>query len=277
MRTQKFEVQEDHRLSCTIRSTRGSQSSGPLAYPYSEILGLRIKDESLDCAADSIIFDACNSVKRKVFFVNAHCINVAARNEAYCSILHNAPFVYADGSGMAIAARLWGNGLENNVNGTDLFPILCEKVARENVPVALFGASPGIAKICAEHMEKMYPGLRVVWNHHGYVSREEQAGLIEGINRSGARILLVAKGVPLQELWIEENAPKLDVPVILGVGALFDFYSGTMQRAPLYIRKMGLEWLFRFLMEPRRLFRRYIIGNPQFLLRALKLKITETR
>ena len=96
------------------------------------------------------------------------------------------------------------------------------------------------------------------------------------IHCSRAKILIVAKGVLLQELWIDENASKLDVPVLLGVGALFDFFSGSVRRAPLIWRKLGMEWFFRLIMEPRRLFRRYIVGNPEFLLRVIKIRITGT-
>lgn len=241
---------------------------------YTEVMGLRFRDQPLDEVADSLVSDARNGVRREVLFVNAHCVNVAARNESYHSILHNAPFVYADGAGIALAARIWGVVLENNVNGSDLFPILCEKAARNDVPIALLGALPGVADACAENMKKLYPGLRVVWTMHGYVSDKDETSFIKDIGRSGARILLVAKGVPMQELWIKKNSSNIDIPVIMGVGALFDFYSGTMLRSPLFIRRLRMEWFFRFLLEPRRLFRRYIIGNPEFLLRVLRMRFS---
>lgn len=240
---------------------------------YTDVIGLRFCDQPLDKVADSLISDARNGVRQKVFFVNAHCVNVAARDESYRTLLRNAPFLYADGAGIAMAARIWGTKLENNVNGSDLFPILCEKAARDNVPIALLGAMPGIADACAENMKRMCPGLRVVWTRHGYYSSEDETNFIQDIGGSGARILLVAKGVPVQELWINKHAQSIDIPVIIGVGALFDFYSGAMPRSPLLIRKLRMEWFFRFLVEPRRLFRRYIIGNPEFLVRVIILRL----
>ena len=239
---------------------------------YTEVIGLRFCDQSLDMVADSLVSDAHNGIRREVFFVNAHCVNVAARDKSYRALLQNAPFLYADGVGIAIAARIWGTRLENNVNGSDLFPILCEKAARNNVPIALLGAMPGIAEACAENMKNKYPGLRVVWTRHGYFSDGDETKFIKDIGASGARILLVAKGVPFQEMWIKENSSAIDVPVIIGVGALFDFYSGAVPRSPVFIRKLKMEWFFRFLLEPRRLFRRYIIGNPEFLLRVIIMR-----
>ena len=242
-----------------------------------EVLGMRFRDIPLDKVADSLINDASNCHERRVYFVNAHCINIASENKNYASILKNAPFVYADGLGMSLAARIMGTRLEHNINGTDLFPLLCEKAAAAGIPMAFFGAAPGHASVCAERMEKAYPGLHVVWSHHGYVEEETEQELIDQINRSGARILLIAKGVPKQELWIDRNASRLNVPVLMGVGALFDFYSGAVPRAPAVWRKMRMEWLFRLLMEPRRLFRRYIVGNPEFIQRAIKARFNARR
>jgi exopolysaccharide biosynthesis WecB/TagA/CpsF family protein len=108
-----------------------------------------------------------------------------------------------------------------------------------------------------------------VWVEDGYRSSEEEGARLPELNASGAKMLLVAKGVPSQEHWIAANAARLTAPVILGVGALFDFYSGTIPRAPQLVRKLRIEWLYRLLHEPRRLFRRYVLGNPEFIARVL--------
>ncbi len=187
----------------------------------------------------------------------------------------DAPYLFADGIGIAIAARLWGVRLRNNVNGSDLFPVLCEYAAAENIPLAFLGASPGVAARCASNMVDRYPGLRVLWVEHGYLSSEEEARGIEVMNALRPGVLIVAKGVPAQETWIRDNATVIDVPVILGVGALFDFYSGAIRRAPPFIRKLRLEWLYRLLQEPGRLFSRYVIGNPEFFYRAIKQRVSD--
>ena len=234
------------------------------------IFGFCFHDTTLNEAAETLLSCARNGQRLRGYFVNAHCINVAARNKDYHAILGNSQLLYADGIGMAIAARICGSRLKNNINGTDLFPLLCEAAARMDVPIALIGGAPGIADTCATRMKDRYPGLRVVWTHHGYSSQQDNADIIQAINKSGARLLLAGMGVPLQELWIDKNALGIEAPVVIGVGALFDFYSGSVKRAPLFIRKARMEWLFRLLIEPRRMFTRYIIGNPVFLIRALK-------
>jgi len=126
-----------------------------------------------------------------------------------------------------------------------IFPLLYERAEEDGIPLALLGARPGRAEKCARNMKQHHPGLDIPFVHHGYFPNEEEESLIGRINESGARILLVAFGVPLQEWWITRWAPRLKVPVLLGVGALFDFFSGSVPRAPLLIRKMGIEWSFK--------------------------------
>lgn len=238
-----------------------------------EFLGLRFWDCSLSRAASYLAGRAAANQKLQVYFVNAHCINVASRDHAYASLLEQAPFLFADGAGMALAARIWALRLLNNVNGTDLFPVLCQAAAQAKIPVAFLGARPGVANACAERMKREIPGLDVVWVEHGYCTPRQEESRIEALNASGARILFVAKGVPAQEHWIAAHVDRLTVPVVLGVGALFDFYSGTVPRAPRLMRDLRLEWVFRLWQEPRRMFRRYVIGNPEFMVRALMRRI----
>jgi N-acetylglucosaminyldiphosphoundecaprenol N-acetyl-beta-D-mannosaminyltransferase len=188
-------------------------------------------------------------------------------------LLHKSPFVLPDGVGIAIAARIWGSKICNNLNGTDLFPELCRRAAATGISIAFLGGRQGIAAECARLMVARYPGLQIVWVGHGYLSPAEEAQLIPELNASGASLLFVAKGVPTQEIWIRDNAPNLDIPILIGVGALFDFYSGAMPRAPAFLRKLRLEWLFRLFMEPARMFKRYVIGNPQFIIRTIRQRI----
>lgn len=233
------------------------------------LFGLPIRNATLREASASLVKAAEEGARRQVFFVNAHCVNVAARDRAYLDTLRAANDLYADGSGMRLAARLSGQNLRDNVNGTDLFPQLCRDAAAAGVGVALLGARPGIAERCADNMRSRFPDLKVVWTHHGYLQDADVPALIASLNDSGAGLLFVAMGVPAQEMWIARHAGDLRIPVLLGVGALFDFYSGEVSRAPVFLRKLGLEWAYRFVLEPRRMFARYILGNPVFVLRAL--------
>jgi len=117
-------------------------------------------------------------------------------------------------------------------------------------------------------MVQRFPDLRIAGARDGYFTTEEEPAVVAEINDSGAAILLVAFGVPRQELWIASRRNELKTPVCLGVGGLFDFYSGRIARAPVWMREIGLEWVWRMLQEPKRMWRRYIIGNPLFLSRV---------
>jgi exopolysaccharide biosynthesis WecB/TagA/CpsF family protein len=241
-----------------------------------EFLGLRFWDVSLARAARFLVHKAAADEKLPVFFVNAHCVNVACRNRRYADLLGNSPLLFADGAGMALAARMAGVTLHNNVNGTDLFPELCRAAAQADVPIALLGARPGVARACAERMQQMFPGLHVAWVDHGYRSGAEERKKLGELNASGAKMLFVAKGVPAQECWIAENSAQLRPGVILGVGALFDIYSGAIPRAPRLVRNLRMEWCYRLLREPRRLATRYLLGNPEFVARALLARTFDT-
>lgn len=237
---------------------------------YVSLFGLHIEDVTLTDASASIIHDAKSGVRRKIYFVNAHCINTAAVNAKYQSVLHDKDvLLFADGIGMRLASKFAGHQLVDNVNGTDLFPLICRDAANSGVKLALLGAHPGIAQRCADNMRDQFPNLEIALTQDGYFSVDNETGIIKTINDSNAQILFVAMGVPRQELWIARNADKLHVPIVLGVGALFDFYSGAMPRAPKKMRQLGLEWLFRLIMEPRRMFARYILGNPVFMMRVI--------
>ena len=132
----------------------------------------------------------------------------------------------------------------------------------------LLGARDGIAAAAAASMTARTPGLVVSGTHHGYIAEPQaEARIIDTINASGAGIVLVAMGVPAQELWIARNRHRLTAPVVIGVGGLFDYYSGRIARAPLPLRKAGLEWAWRLAQEPRRLARRYLLGNVEFMAR----------
>ena len=177
-----------------------------------------------------------------------------------------------------MAAWLAGHKLQDNVNGTDLFPVLCRHAAQAQVGIYLFGARDGRARAAGESMQRANPGLSISGSHHGYINdAAAEARLIEAINSSGANILLVALGAPAQELWIARNRHKLRPAVVLGVGGLFDYYSGSVARAPKAIRQVGMEWAWRLAMEPKRLAKRYIYGNAEFLVRVGLTSTVRTR
>lgn len=236
--------------------------------PILNIFGIPIVNTTMDEAVEWVIARARGNGKHLMAFVNPDCLNIAWGNADYRSLLRRADRVIPDGIGIHLGSRMLGQALRANVNGTDLFPRLCEVAAREGVPMYLLGAKPGVARAAADAMIGRYPDLTIAGARDGYFRPEEEAAVVAAINGSGARILLVALGVPRQELWLERWREELAPPVGMGVGGLFDFYSGRLPRAPVWMREIGLEWAFRLLQEPGRLWRRYLIGNPLFLLRV---------
>lgn len=245
----------------------GGEASGE-APPVLNFFGIPVVNTTMSEAVEWIVGQALVGDRRTLAFVNPDCLNIAWHHEAYKEVLLDADRVLPDGIGIHLGCRMLGTALRENVNGTDLFPRLCEASARAGLSLYLLGARPGIAEATASNMVQLYPGLRIAGVHDGYFSPEEETDLVAGINASGAAILLVAFGVPRQELWIDGWRGQLEPPVCLGVGGLFDFFSGRIPRAPLWMREIGLEWVWRLLQEPRRMWRRYVIGNPLFLFRV---------
>ncbi len=245
---------------------------GDVSSDRKRFLTLEFEDISTTVLAQRLVVCALRHVRRNVFFVNAHCFNQAWQDRDYKQVLKTHEPLYADGVGMAMAARICGKRLMHNVNGTDLLPEICRYSAEHGVSLALLGAKPGIAQRCADNLCARWPGLRIVFTAHGYLDADGESQAITDLRQSGARILLVAKGVPAQEMWIQQHGDAVNVPVILGVGALFDFYSGAVRRAPTLFRRLRLEWLYRLMREPHRLFLRYVVGNPLFLTRVWRAR-----
>ncbi|GMN14072.1 WecB/TagA/CpsF family glycosyltransferase [Altererythrobacter sp. MTPC7] len=235
-----------------------------------DLFGLPIACRTRSAMAQGIVAAASAGQRLTVSFANAHCINVAQRDAGYRRALEASDMILPDGSGMRIAARLAGRSFDDNLNGTDLFPEICKRASETGDPIFLLGGRPGIAMRAGATMVSANQGLRIAGTADGYFRAAEEDALIERIKASGARILFVGFGVPLQEKWIERLRSRIDVPVVLAVGGLFDYYSGRIARAPALVRAVGCEWAWRLAMEPRRLASRYLVGNAIFMGHALR-------
>jgi N-acetylglucosaminyldiphosphoundecaprenol N-acetyl-beta-D-mannosaminyltransferase len=179
--------------------------------------------------------------------------------------------VLPDGVGLKIISWIFGGKIKENCNGTDFSPKLMEEAAKEGYKIFLLGSKDGIAQKASENIKKTIPNLKIVGTSSGYFNNDEE--VIQKINTSGADILFVAMGVPLQEKWIARNRDRLNPKLCLGVGALFDYLSGSTPRAPLPMRRMHLEWLWRIFIEPKRMFKRYIIDGSKLFWIVMKYKI----
>lgn len=242
------------------------------------IFDLEFDNVSMKQGIDLIGKTVDSGKKKKFFFVNPDCMNKLFKDKEYFSILGKAHYIFPDGIGISIACNILKTPLLENVNGTDMLPYLCELSENKSYSLFLFGAKPGIAEKMKKKLVEKYPKLKIVGVRDGYFDwKKDSSTIVDQINASQANILLVAFGVPLQEKWIDENISKLKVQVLMGVGGLFDFYSGEMNRAPKWMREVGFEWLYRLLKEPKRMWKRYIIGNPLFIYRVYKWKNKKNR
>lgn len=212
--------------------------------------------------------------RREIYFINANNYVEAYYSPKYLRILKKADYVFGDGIGIRMATLIFGEKLIDNINGTDLFIPLCEYCCDKKISLFLLGGKSGVTdKMYATLMQK-YPSLIIAGMHHGYFDIQiETENIIKEINNAKPNILLVGFGTPLQEYWIEEHLNMIDCNIAIGVGGLFDFYSGNIKRAPKMFRSVGLEWLFRLLQEPRRLWKRYLLGIPKFILIILRQKM----
>ena len=204
----------------------------------------------------------------QVAFVNPDCLNISLRDPAYAAVLKNAQLVLPDGIGIKVGCRLQGVAMRDNLNGTDLFPKLCEAAAELGLSLYLLGAKPGMAEATALAMQARLPSLKIAGTGHGYIDPADELATIETINAAKPDILLVAMGAPRQELFLARWKEQLQAPLRMGVGGLFDYYSGSIPRAPIWMREIGLEWVWRLIQEPGRMWQRYVIGNPLFIFRV---------
>lgn len=209
--------------------------------------------------------------KSKLFYINAHCFNVAQKNKIYLKCINNADIVLNDGVGIEIASKLFKVNFEENMNGTDFTPKLLKLCEQHNFSVFLLGGKPGVSETAAKEIKKDFPKLSIVGEMHGYF--EKSNDVIKTINIAKPDVLIVGLGVPLQEEWISKNFEKIDALLFTGVGAFIDFASKKISRAPKFIRKVKLEWVYRLLKEPKRLWKRYIIGNLLFFYYLFKLSL----
>lgn len=209
----------------------------------------------------------------KVSFLNAHNANIAYGDPVFAEALDDF-LILPDGVGVDIAAKLlYGAPFPDNLNGTDFVPAFLQASTRP-LTVALLGATRVNAEAASVRLSTLAVQHRFVVVHDGYFSAAQEPEIVGRIAKLRPDVLLVAMGVPRQELWIARHIDARHCTLPIAVGALLDFLSGTVPRAPLWIRRLRLEWLYRLWIEPGRLWRRYVLGNPLFLWRVLKQKLS---
>jgi N-acetylglucosaminyldiphosphoundecaprenol N-acetyl-beta-D-mannosaminyltransferase len=231
------------------------------------LFDLPIANLTMTAAVDRMVNQLSADEPRQVCFINADCVNLSFRNADYRRVLQASWMNLADGIGMKLAGRAFRQEIRENQCGTDVFLRLCEALAGTEHSIYLLGGKPGVADRVCVWMAEHYPTTRIAGARHGFFTAAEEPQVLHDIAASGASVLLVALGAPRQDLWTAAHLQAAGVPLAMGVGGLFDYYSGNVPRAPLWVREIGMEWAFRLLQEPKRLARRYLCGNTVFLAR----------
>jgi N-acetylglucosaminyldiphosphoundecaprenol N-acetyl-beta-D-mannosaminyltransferase len=210
------------------------------------------------------------SKPRLVTYLNAHCVNIFFRDPEYAKIIRSADLVYADGQSVVWASRLLKESLPERISAGDFLPEFCRRCKDNSLSLYLLGSEKDVAGNAAIALQKKIPGLKIAGVHHGFLSSGGIPEILSGIKTASPDILLVGMGVPLQEKFVEKHKGEINVPVTWCVGALFEYYAGTSPHAPRWMRRAGMEWLFRLAVEPGRLWKRYLLGNARFMLTTLK-------
>lgn len=231
------------------------------------ILGSRIDATSYTDACDRIQAWATTKTSGYIIAANVHVVMTAYWNRTFQSIVNRAALVTPDGMPLVWGLRWLGISEQPRVYGPDLMLAWCDRAARVGLPLYLYGGTPTMLEKLKHRLEAEFSGLNIVGTHappFRSLSEEEEARDRQQIVASGAAVVLVGLGCPKQELWMARQQDKLPA-VMMGVGAAFSFHSGEVTQAPRWMMARGLEWLYRLMAEPGRLWKRYLLSNPAFI------------
>jgi N-acetylglucosaminyldiphosphoundecaprenol N-acetyl-beta-D-mannosaminyltransferase len=222
-----------------------------------EILGCRLDLLDPNEATEAILRFASGDGGALIVTLGTEMVVYAQRDPAFREVLNASALSLCDTVGVLTVARQRGAALRERVTGVELVERLCQRAAKEGLPVYFFGGAEGVAADAAAILEVRFPGLIVAGTRNGFFSNEEESAIVDAIRASGARILFVGLGSPRQELWLARNLSATGAGAGIGIGGSFDVISGRVRRAPLVYRRFGLEWLYRLMREPQR-FRRQL-------------------
>lgn len=242
-----------------------------------DLLGIRFAGYDKQTLLQVLAARITAGQKTLVLSGNVHAFNLAYEQPWLRGLFNRADLVRIDGAGMRLGARLLGQALPPRMTWADFIWELAAFAAPHGYRFFFLGARPGMAEAAARRLQSHYPALQVVGTQHGFFSPQphhpENEAVLAQIEASRPDILLVGMGMPRQERWIHDNWERLPATVTMTGGAVFDYVSGQLQRPPTLFTHTGFEWLGRLLIEPRRLWRRYLIGNPLFLWRISRQRL----
>lgn len=237
-----------------------------------EVFGIKIKDTTIDKAL-SLIQQKVEERKDncRIYFVNTNTLNFVFKDGSFVEVLNSADYVFGDGIGVRIACKILAReNLKDNVNGTDLTPMLLNSSLPVKPRCFLLGSTPQDIKSAADFFREKFPNWTLSGYHQGYIVNDDKLSLevVEKINSAKTDLLLVGMGNPLQEKWLFKYKDDLNVPVSMAIGGLFTYWAGKLDRAPLWMRKNNLEWLHILRRQPKK-WKRYMFGNIHFLYKIM--------
>lgn len=240
--------------------------------PTVNVLGFPVARLDTEACLD-MMMDMVARGEGQVVTANAEILYAASRDSRLAGVLRESALITADGMGVVLASRLLGGPVPERVSGVELLHGICQRLSLEGKSVFLLGAAPGVAENAASRLKEKYPGLVLAGVHHGYFTESESAAVVQKLWAAKPHFLAVAMGAR-QEHWIRSNRESLPCPA-MGVGGTLDIIAGVTTRAPLWMQRMGLEWLYRLAKEPKRLSRMWAL--PRFALAVLRQRITMGR
>ncbi len=257
-----------------MKKTDSPQSQQPLECV--RLLGVTIHRLTARQLLDRITQAGAGVDKTIIANVNVQAMNLAYETAWFRAFLNQANLVFCDGFGVILGTKLAGLSIEASNRSTcpDWIEDLARRCTQKQLSLFLLAGKPGVSEQAATKLKCSVPGLMIDC-HHGYFEKtgSENQMVIEKINHFQPDLLFVGFGMPVQERWIQENIDSIDAKVFLPLGACLDFYTGQVYRGPQWLNDHGLEWVSRLITNPRRLWRRYLFGNPIFLWRVLKQRL----
>lgn len=245
-----------------------------------DILGVNISAINMGLALDTIEGWLAERRSRYVCVTGVHGVMECQRDVSLRRIHNQAGLVTPDGMPLVWLSRLKGFRHVDRVYGPDLMLALCERSARRGYRQYFYGGAEGVPEQLADTLRRRFPRLKIAGTYSPPfrpLTPEEDEAVVEQINATAPDIVWVGLSTPKQERWMAAHVGRLNAPVLIGVGAAFDFHTGRKPQAPRWMQRAGLEWCFRLLTEPRRLWRRYLVNNPHFILLLLKQALDSSR
>ncbi|MBN2719106.1 MAG: WecB/TagA/CpsF family glycosyltransferase [Deltaproteobacteria bacterium] len=239
------------------------------------VFGVNIAPLTEDSLFEDIKELIKDDTRHLVTYANIHTMNSALFHPDVLRLYQKSSLTYCDGAGVVWGAKLLGQYLPKRMTSASFIHEFCNRWQQDGTRLFFLGGEPNVAMQACSELEMRYPGLQICGHHHGFFkdSDETEIKLFEQISQMKPDILFVGLGTPRQEQWTLKNFSRLDAKVIWPIGALVDYLSGKVPRCPQWMQESDLEWLFRLYVEPRRMFRRYVLGNPFFITRILIEKI----